>query len=64
MARLTNCPDTGRNLDTVDIAKHCLTLWPSIDPQNVPNNEAGKRFTALMEEHARRKKEAKQSASA
>jgi hypothetical protein len=51
---LTHCPETGISLDGIDCRKRALSLYPSIEAHAVPQNEAGRRFQLLMDEHARR----------
>ena len=55
--RLTNCPETGASLDGISCAKRALNLWPSLDPNRLPDTLAGKRYKMLMDEHALRKQD-------
>lgn len=49
--RLTHCPETGIDLDTVDIKKHVHTLWPTIDERQGAYAEAMRRRDHLMHEY-------------
>ena len=51
MARLNYCPETGISLNGISCRKRALTLWPSLDPNRLPDTEAGRRYKLLMDEH-------------
>jgi len=52
--RLTHCPETGRNLDGVDIRAHVDNLWPALDARDPRFVEARRRRDLLLAEAARR----------
>jgi len=54
MPRLTHCPESGISLDGISCKKRALTLWPQLDPNNLPDTLAGQRYKLLMTEHAAR----------
>lgn len=51
---LTHCPETGRSLADVSPAKWAANLWPTLDPDNLPRTEAGRRYGLLLVEQDRR----------
>lgn len=55
--RLTHCPETGRNLDGIDIRAHVDNLWPNIDEKDPRFGEARRRRDLLLAEHAARQAE-------
>lgn len=55
--RIQNCPETGINLDSVNIPKHCKNLWGSLDEREPAYAEARRRRDHLMHEHAARETE-------
>jgi hypothetical protein len=57
MPRLTHCPENGTSLDGISCRKRALTLWPQLDPSNLPKTEAGRRYQLLMDEHAARERD-------
>lgn len=62
MGRLTHCPETGIDLNTVGIRKHAERLWPSETLQasrNDPRTDlARERKAALLAEAEIREREA------
>lgn len=55
--RITHCPETGIDLDTVDIEKHVKTLWPRLDEREPMYAEARRRRDHLMHEYDARSTE-------
>lgn len=55
--RITHCPETNRDLNGLDIAKHARTLWPDDQRKNYMSDEAQRRFDLLMHEHQARETE-------
>jgi hypothetical protein len=43
----THCPETGVDLDTVDVEAHALTLYPTVVPASRLSAEAREREAAL-----------------
>lgn len=57
--RLSNCPECGVDLDTVDIGKHIRYHWPArMDPADERNKGALDRISLLQAEQEARTKEA------
>lgn len=56
--RLTHCPETGGSLDGISCAKRAANLWPSLDPNRLPETQAGRRYQSLLDEHVLRKQDA------
>lgn len=52
--RLTHCPETGTDLDKVDIRKHVITLWPTLDDRSHVPGDAMRRRDLLLDEADRR----------
>lgn len=55
------CPETGKDLTGYDLAKYAATMWPTFNPRSLPNNEGGKRYQLLLDEHDARVSAAQES---
>jgi hypothetical protein len=52
--KLTHCPETGRDLEGVDIRAHIQNLWPALDEKDKRFEQARERRRQLLEEAERR----------
>jgi len=64
MARLNYCPENGTSLAGISCRKRALTLWPGLDPNRLPDTEAGRRYQLLMDEHNARTRDAEDANAA
>lgn len=55
--RISTCPETGIDLNTVDILKHCKNLWPALDEREPAYAEARRRRDHLLHEYTARETE-------
>lgn len=55
---LARCPERGTPLPDGDLVKYARSIWPSLDPRDLPATEAGRRFQLLCDEQERRDAEA------